>query len=321
MRERTSLSELVEYLRNSQQFLHKKEIFSVTGGVGPRVSKGGILNGDDAAAIPDGDGFLLFAAEGVLPSLVRSDPFFAGRSAVLANVNDIYSMGGRPLAIVDVICAEESTMASEIYRGIVDFSRRLQVPVVGGHTHLDEGPPSVSLAILGRAKKIITSFDACPGQNLALLYNPDGKWLNEYGFWNCLPGRTGPEQVGDLELLPMAAEAGFVTAGKDVSMSGIAGTALMMVEASGVGAEIDLDRVPVPDGIQLDRWLLAYNSFGFLLAVEDRHWENLVDMSVSRSLELLRIGTIIEGSELVLCRGGQSEVLWDWAKEPFLGFK
>ncbi len=321
MRERTSLSELVEYLRNSQQLLHKKEIFSVTGGVGPRVSKGGILNGDDAAAIPDGDGFLLFAAEGVLPSLVRSDPFFAGRSAVLANVNDIYSMGGRPLAIVDVICAEESTMASEIYRGIVDFSRRLQVPVVGGHTHLDEGPPSVSLAILGKAKKIITSFDACPGQNLALLYNPDGKWLNEYGFWNCLPGRTGVEQLGDLELLPRAAEFGLVAAGKDVSMSGIAGTALMLAEASGVGVEIDLDRVPVPDGIQLDRWLLAYNSFGFLLAVDDSRWEDLLGMAVSRSLEFLRIGTIREGSELVLSGGGHKEVLWDWAKEPFLGFR
>ncbi len=315
------LLELVKSLRGAPQFIGKKGIFAVTGGVGPRVSDGGVLNGDDAAAIPDGDGFLLFAAEGVLPSLVKSDPFFAGRSAVLANVNDIYSMGGRPLAIVDVVSAEESAMASEIYRGIVDFSRRLRVPVVGGHTHLDEGPPSVALAILGRAKRLISSFDARPGQSLALLYNPDGKWLNEHGFWNCLPSRTGPEQIGDLELLPRAAEAGFVTAGKDVSMSGIVGTALMMVEASGVGAEIDLDRVPVPEGIQLDRWLLAYNSFGFLLAVDDRHWEDLVGMALSRSLELLRIGTIVEGSELVLSGGGRSEVLWDWAKEPFLGFE
>jgi AIR synthase-related protein len=320
MKERASLSELVKYIRNSPQIVHKKGISAVTGGLGPRVFEGGILNGDDAAVIPDGDGFLLFAAEGVLPSLVKSDPFFAGRSAVLANVNDIYSMGGRPLAVVDVISAQESAVASEIYRGIVDFSRRLQVPVVGGHTHLDAGPPSVSLAILGRAKKVITSFDARPGQSLALLYNPHGKWLSEYGFWNCLPGRSGPEQVGDLELLPLAAEAGFVTAGKDVSMSGIVGTALMMVEASGVGAEIDMDKVPVPEGVEPGRWLLAYNSFGFLLAVDDEHWENLLEMAVSRSLEFLRIGTVVEGSQLVLSEGGHSEVLWDWAQEPFLGF-
>lgn len=320
MKERASLSELVESIRMSPQFVRKKEIFSVTGGVGPRVCEEGILNGDDAATIPDGDGFLLLAAEGILPSLVRFDPFFAGRSAVLANVNDIYSMGGRPLAIVDVISAEESAVASEIYRGIVDFSRRLQVPVVGGHTLLAEGPPAVSLAVLGRAKRVITSFDARPGQNLALLYNPDGKWMNEYGFWNCLPSRTGPEQIGDLELLPRAAESGLVAAGKDVSMSGITGTALMMVEASGVGAEIDLEKVPVPDGIQMDRWLLTYLTFGFLLVVDDRHWGDVTEMAASRSLEFLRIGTISEGSKLVLSGWGQSEVLWDWAKEPFLGF-
>ena len=55
--------------------------------------------------------------------------------------------------------------------------------------------------------------------------------------------------------------------------------------------------------------------------MDDRHWEDLVGMALSRSLELLRIGTIVEGSELVLSGGGRSEVLWDWAKEPFLGFE
>ena len=57
------------------------------------------------------------------------------------------------------------------------------------------------------------------------------------------------------------------------------------------------------------------------LAVNDRYWEDLVGMAASRSLEFLRIGTISEGSKLVLSGGGQSEVLWDWAKEPFLGFE
>jgi len=311
---------LVKFIKGSPQFIGKKEISSVTGGVGPRMSDGGILNGDDAAVIPDGDGFLLLATDGILPSLVKAEPFFAGRSAVLANVNDIYSMGGRPLAIVDVISARESKVASEIYRGILDFSKRLQVPVVGGHTNLDDGTTFVSLAVLGRAERIISSFDARPGQRIALLYNPDGVWLDEHGFWNSLPSRTGSEHIGDLELLPRAAEDGLLSAGKDVSMSGIAGTALMMVEASGVGAEIDLERVPFPAGIPVHRWLLAYFAYGFLLAVNEEHWDNLTDLAVSRSLELVHIGSVQEGSELVLSHGGQRELLWDWAKEPFLGF-
>lgn len=50
--------------------------------------------GDDCAAIADGDGYLLLAAEGLLPQFLASDPWFAGWSAVMVNVSDIYAMGG-----------------------------------------------------------------------------------------------------------------------------------------------------------------------------------------------------------------------------------
>ena len=59
--------------------------------------------GDDCAAIRDGNGWLLFAAEGMLPSFVADDPWFAGYSAVMVNLSDVSAMGGRPIAIVDVL--------------------------------------------------------------------------------------------------------------------------------------------------------------------------------------------------------------------------
>ena len=52
--------------------------------------------GDDCAAIRDGDGWLLLAAEGMLPSFVADDPWFAGYSAVMVNLSDVSAMGGRP---------------------------------------------------------------------------------------------------------------------------------------------------------------------------------------------------------------------------------
>ena len=59
-------------------------------------SAGNIALGDDCAAIPDpvGGGHLLFAAEGMLPAFVESDPWFAGYSAVMVNLSDIAAMGG-----------------------------------------------------------------------------------------------------------------------------------------------------------------------------------------------------------------------------------
>ena len=60
-----------------------------------------VANGDDCAAIPDGDGHLLFAIEGFVEDFVAQQPWFAGYCGVMVNVSDIYAMGGRPLAVVD----------------------------------------------------------------------------------------------------------------------------------------------------------------------------------------------------------------------------
>src|SRR5580704_12202726 len=64
---------------------------------------GALRVGDDCAAIPEGDGFLLFAAEGMLESFVADDPWFAGYCAVMVNLSDIAAMGGRSLAVVDIL--------------------------------------------------------------------------------------------------------------------------------------------------------------------------------------------------------------------------
>ena len=76
-----------------------------------------------------------------------------------------------------------------------------------------------------------------------------------------------------LELLPQLAEAGLVTAGKDISMAGLLGTLLMLLETSGCGAELDLAAVPAPEAAegQARRWLEAFPSYGFLLAAEPEH--------------------------------------------------
>src|SRR5580693_9178728 len=92
--------------------------------------------GDDCAAIPDGDGYLLLAAEGMWPELVAREPRFAGYCAVMVNVSDIYAMGGRPLAIVDALYASDAPSAEPIWAGMADAAARLGVPVVGGHTNL-----------------------------------------------------------------------------------------------------------------------------------------------------------------------------------------
>ena len=90
--------------------------------------------GDDAAVLRAKDGsYLLLAADGILTDLVEQDPVRAGRAAVLVNANDIYAMGGRPLALVNGLAGVDEGRIEAVSQGIREECERLQVPMVGGH--------------------------------------------------------------------------------------------------------------------------------------------------------------------------------------------
>src|ERR1700751_5333048 len=130
---------------------------------------GNIRVGDDCAAIPDEDGFLLFAAEGMLESFLANDPWFAGYSAGVVNRSDVAAMGGRPLAIVDVLWTPNLPESANIWDGMAAASRAYDVPIVGGHTTVTgNGSVFLAAAVLGRARRLITSFDVRPAADLCM---------------------------------------------------------------------------------------------------------------------------------------------------------
>lgn len=314
-----TLPELVLALRGAEVLRNKSRIRPMAEIFAELSSAFGIRNGDDAAAIPDGDGYLLLAAEGITADIVRQNPYLAGKCAVLANVNDIYAMGGRPLAMVDVIGTPDEASAREMCRGMRDNAARYRVPVVGGHLLRTSLDSSVALAILGRASVCITSFDACPDDHLVLVTREHGRWLNDMGFWNCTLPEDDASLVPHLELLPRCAEARLVRAGKDVSMAGIAGTAIMLAETSHVGCLLDLDRITPPQGVPLAPWLLAFMSYGFLLAVAPDRLEAVGALFAVQGLRLTTIGAFCRERRIVLRRDTEQAVLWDFEKNPFVG--
>ena len=145
---------------------------------------GEVRLGDDTAAIPDGEGYLLFAAEGMWPELVASEPRFAGYCAVMVNASDVYAMGGRPLAIVDALFAASAEAAEPIWRGMADAAERFGVPIVGGHTNLHSPYAGLAAAVLGRARRLLTSFDARPGDELVAAVDLRGRMHPRHPFWN-----------------------------------------------------------------------------------------------------------------------------------------
>ncbi len=72
-----TIGALAVQLRESRGFAHKRDIGAAMRRLGP-VLPPEVPVGDDCAAIPDDDGWLLFAIEGLVEDFVERMPWFAG---------------------------------------------------------------------------------------------------------------------------------------------------------------------------------------------------------------------------------------------------
>ncbi|MEW5956159.1 MAG: sll0787 family AIR synthase-like protein [Chloroflexota bacterium] len=320
-----TLEELIAALRAAPAWQRKREIEVLAGELiasAPLIEGRPVLVGDDAAALDTGEDYLLLAAEVMYPPLVRADPYLAGKYAILTNVNDIYAMGGYPLALVDVILATGMEEAAAILRGLRDGCARYDVALVGGHLTATGDTTSVAACILGRAKRLLSSFEVQPGDILLHAANLQGQFHPQFRFWNCSAHLSGADLRRDLAILPTIAEAGWCKAARDVSMGGLFGSILMLLELSGLGAVIDLETVPQPVGIE-DRyldWLLAFPSYGFVLAVSPEHVAAVQAAFAAREITCAAIGQATVNRQVVLRQNHRVATLWDLATKPFIGF-
>lgn len=321
-----SLAELTDALRGSPGFAHKRDISDVMTVLG-RALPGGVADmaqavavGDDCAAIPDpsGEGWLLFAIEGLVEEFVARMPWFAGYCGLMVNVSDICAMGGRPIAVVDALWSDGADSSEPVLDGLAAASARYGVPIVGGHSNHRAARGQLAVAVLGRARKLITSFDAQPDDDLILAVDLRGAFEEPYPYWNASTRAPAERLRGDIEILPRLAEDGLCGAGKDVSMAGAIGSALMLLECSGVGAQIDLDTVPRPEGVPLLRWLLSFPSFGYVLSVLPQQRLRVLERFAARGIAAARIGRVTAAPEVWLTQRGERALLWNVKDQPFI---
>jgi AIR synthase-related protein len=309
---------LVASLRASRSIAAKADI----GVVAERLGLAGaqIRVGDDCAAIPDGEGHLLFAIEGFMNEFVAADPWFAGWCGVMVNLSDIAAMGGRPMAVVDAVWANGDAVAGSILDGLTAAARAYAVPIVGGHSNLRSAQGQLAVAILGRAgSRLLTSFDARPGDAFVIACDHRGRYREPFDNFQAAL-EAPPERLrGDIALLPELAERGLARAAKDISQGGVIGTAVMLAESSGVSIDIDLDAIAPPHGVEMARWLKTFPSFGYLIAVNPVDLETVLTLFRDRNLHAARIGEVREGSRITLTSKGRRALIRDFAAERLMG--
>lgn len=283
------------------------------------------LPGDDTAALRWGEQYQLLAIEGMLPAFVAAAPWFAGWSAVMANVSDIAAMGGRATAVVNAYWHHDPASAEQVLAGIRAACEAYGLILAGGHTSHGHGnPTALAVAIVGMARRLLSTLHVAPGQVLAMAVDLDGRWHADAPYWKAFEGVPGEHLRSQLEVLPRLAEARLLHAAKDISNAGILGTLLMLLEPTGCGAELDLDSLPRPGsragGGDLQRWLAAFPSYGFLLTLDEAAWAEVQAAFACQGLSCARIGRITASARLEVRLGGEQAEFWNLGERPFTGF-
>ena len=269
--------------------------------------------GDDGAVLPAGEGSVVVGGEAILPAFVAADPYGAGIAAVLANVNDLAAMGARPVALLDTVVGAED-VAREALRGMHWAAQLYDVPVVGGHLTRTDGPPSLSAFGVGRADRVLSATHAAPGQVLVLGCCLQGRMRSDFLFFPSFDER-GPRLAGDVRLLADLATSGAAVAAKDVSMAGLVGSLAMLLEPNRLGVVLDLDVLPVPDGVALADWLACFPCFAFLLTCEPDRVEQCLAGFRGRDLTAEVLGVLDDSGLVRLSRAGETVTVFDLTSE------
>jgi AIR synthase-related protein len=326
MTEAPDLATLLDTLRSTPAMRSKQAIqqpAAVIGSARPALTREQLyaLPGDDTAAIACGEHFQLLAIEGMLPAFVEAAPWFAGWSAVMANVSDITAMGGRATAVVNAYWHHDAAAAQQLLAGIRAACDAYGLLLAGGHTSLTAGnPTALAVAITGIAQALLSTLHVAPGQVIAMAADLEGAWHADSTYWKAFEGVPATRLRSKLDVLPRLAEAQLLHAAKDISNAGVLGSLLMLLETTGCGAIIDLAALPCPPGADLVRWLQVFPSYGFLMTLDERDWPQVQAAFAFEGVRCERIGRVNASGALNVQLGEQLGEFWNLREQAFTGF-
>ena len=187
------------------------------------------------------------------PPLV-DDPYEFGRIAAANSLSDIYAMGGRPLAVLNIVGFPDKDLPieilGEILRGGAERVAAAGAVVAGGHSVRDsEIKFGLSVTGLVHPYAILTNGGAKVGDMLVLT-KPIGSGVLTTAAKKGLISASDLAEAIDVmtDLNRGACEAALevgVHAATDITGFGLIGHAHEMADASGVTIEIDAKSVPL----------------------------------------------------------------------------
>jgi len=244
-------------------YKHSRKLLKQLPTTGARVVQG---PGENAGAVDIGDGLavVLKMESHNHPSAV--EPFQGAATGVGGILRDIFTMGARPVAILDSLRfgafddARTQFLLGGVVGGIGHYGNCFGTPTVGGEITFDPGyagNPIVNAMCVGVApiERLMRARATGPGNSLLLVGADTGRdGLQGAAFAsNEDPeaSHRGVVQVGNpfLEKLLLEAclavlETGDILAMQDLGAAGLTSSAIEMAARGGLGVDLDVARVP-----------------------------------------------------------------------------
>ena len=322
------LKPLIDSIRNFEGITRKNLIKDVTGLLEETYNISGktLLGfGDDASALEIGNSqVVLMAADGMWGKLMEADPWWAGYCSVLVNVNDIAAMGGIPLGMTNVLSTQDEDICAQIMDGINEGVKKFGVPMVGGHVHPDAPYNSLDVSITGimNREDLITSFGARPGHKVLVAIDLEGNLHPQFHLnWDTTTMKTAELVQAQIKAMNELARKHLVSAGKDISNPGTLGTLGMLLEASNVGATVQLDMIPRNTDVNWEDWLKLYPGAGFVLTAEEDKVGDVIKILEKVNITTRVVGSITSDRKLYLTSGDDKEIVFDFSIDKIMGIQ
>ncbi|HXN53863.1 MAG TPA: phosphoribosylformylglycinamidine synthase subunit PurL [Candidatus Acidoferrum sp.] len=289
--------------------------------------------GENAGVVDIGDGLVAaFKIESHNhPSYV--EPFQGATTGVGGILRDIFTMGARPVAVLDSLrfgpivagngvseeeAAKNRRILDGVIRGIAHYGNCFGVPTVGGEVGFEpcySQNPLVNALALGIARKEDLFFAKARGTGNPVIYvgaktGRDGihgaSLLASAEFTEESKQKRPNVQVGDpfmekllLEACLEAMQTGAVVAIQDMGAAGLTCSTTEMASRGGTGIEIDLAKVPQREsGMTPYEIMLSESQERMLLVAEKGREREVLDVFKKWGLDAVVVGEVTDGGLL-----------------------
>ena len=271
------------------------------------------------------------------PSFI--EPFQGATTGVGGILRDIFTMGARPVAVMDSlrfgpISADKDGSQKDIHRnhsilegvvsGVASYGNCFGVPNLGGETKFEScysGNPLVNAFAMGLVRKNEIFYARAAGEGNPVIYvgsktgrdGIHGATMASEEFSEASEAKRPNVQVGDpflekllLEACLEAMKTGAIVGIQDMGAAGLTCSTCEMGGRGGVGIEIELDQVPQREtGMSAYEIMLSESQERMLLVAQKGREQEVFRVFEKWGLDAVEVGRVTPGNRLRVLHHGE----------------